>query len=44
MWIYDAKEYEKWLRENENELPNGTIMVANFGSCVHYGCYNADFN
>lgn len=41
--IYDAKEYEKWLRENENELPNGTIMVANFGSCVHYGCYNCGF-
>jgi hypothetical protein len=41
--IYDAKEYEMWLEKNEERLPNGTIMVANFASCVHYGCYNCGF-
>jgi len=41
--IYDAKEYEKWLKENEEKLPVGSVIVANFGSCVHYGCYNCGF-
>jgi len=41
--IFDAKEYESWLKENEKDLPDKTLLIANFGSCVHYGCYNCGF-
>jgi len=41
--IYDAKDYEIWLKNNEERLPNGTVLIANFGSCVYYGCYHCGF-
>jgi len=41
--IYDAKDYEMWLKNNEERLPNGAALIANFGSCVYYGCYHCGF-
>ena len=34
-----AAEYEKWLRENEARMPNGTLLITGLGSFVHYGAH-----
>ncbi|MCX6818904.1 MAG: glycosyltransferase family 39 protein [Candidatus Aenigmarchaeota archaeon] len=41
--IYDAKEYEKWLHENQNNLTEGSTMITGLACYVHYGCHNCGF-
>jgi len=41
--IYNAKEYESWLKQNQDELPEGTMIITGLGNCVHYGCHGCGF-
>ena len=41
--IYDAKEYEKWLKENQYNLTEGSMLVTGIGNYVHYGCHSCGF-
>jgi len=41
--IYDAKEYEKWLQENQYNLTEGSMMITGLGNYVHYGCHGCGF-
>src|SRR5262249_7741143 len=36
---HSAAEYEQWLREHEQLLPNGTILITGLASFVHYGAH-----
>ena len=39
--IYSAKDYEKWLIKNQNNLPDGTMLITGLCNFVHYGgCYD----
>ncbi len=38
-----AKDYEKWLNENQYNFPEGTIMITGLCSCLHYGCHGCGF-
>lgn len=34
-----ARDYEKWLKQHENTLPNGTMLITGMASFVHYGAH-----
>jgi hypothetical protein len=34
-----AKDYEKWLRSHESQLPNGTYLITGLASFIHYGAH-----
>ena len=41
--IYSAKDYEKWLIKNQNNLPEGTMLITGLCNFVHYGGYYDGF-
>ena len=36
---HQAKDYEKWLRSHESQLPNGTYLITGLASFIHYGAH-----
>lgn len=38
-----APKYEKWLREIEQTLPSGTMLITGLSTCVHYCCLTCGF-
>jgi hypothetical protein len=36
---HSAPDYEKWLRENEAQLKDGTLLITGLASFVHYGAH-----
>jgi hypothetical protein len=34
-----AADYEKWLRDNEGKLADGTLLITGLASFVHYGAH-----
>ncbi len=41
--IYQATEYEEWLKDNLSTLPQGTVIISGIGSCIHYSCYTCGY-
>jgi len=40
---YAAKDYEKWLKENQDIIQPGSMLISGMGSCVYYGAYYDGF-
>ncbi|TMB17265.1 MAG: tetratricopeptide repeat protein [Deltaproteobacteria bacterium] len=36
---HEAADYERWLHEHEDTLPDGTLLVTGLASFVHYGAH-----
>jgi len=37
--IYKPEEYEKWIREHEDMLPDGTMLITGLANYPYYGAY-----
>lgn len=37
--VFRAPDLERWLREHENELDDGTLLLTGLASYVHYGAH-----
>lgn len=43
MYVYDAKDYEKWLNKNQAKWPEGSLLLTGLGQAVHYGGHHCGF-
>lgn len=41
--VYAAKDYEKWLKTNQSNLSEGTMLITGLCNYVHYGGYYDGF-
>ena len=40
---HNAVDYEKWLKKNQDKLPDGTLLITGLGSYLYYGAHHCGF-